>query len=94
MLALLFHEFGLTLVSLADLGSSLTEQGPSSMNSPRAELHPGPPDIIVRQLPGLPLYSWNRLEGCALARSREGLDIPLIHMMTGSSAGLSLDSKK
>lgn len=43
MLAFWFHELGLTCVSLTDLGSSVTEQGPSSMNRPKEELHPGPP---------------------------------------------------
>jgi hypothetical protein len=56
-----FQEFGLTVVSFADFGLSLTVHGPSSMKSPRAELQPGP---------------------------------PLIHMITGSSLGFPLDSKK
>ena len=61
MLAFEFQESGLALVSLTDLGSSLTEQGPNSINSPKADEHPGP---------------------------------PLIHITTGSSEGLDLDSKK
>lgn len=80
MLAFLFHEFGLTLVSFNVFGSSWTEHGPSSMKRPRAELHPGPPEYHINTV----------LD----AGSEWMSDQPLIHMITGSSEGLDLDSKK
>ena len=50
---------------------------PSSMKSPIAELHPGPP--VFYELS---------------SREQQSDGAPLIHMITGASSGLVLDSKK
>lgn len=88
-----FQAYGLTLVSFADFGFSLTEQGPvrqiqlivPSEICQHTKLHE---QSKRRAAPRSTLYQRHPVRLTTLLGS------PLIHMMTGSSFGVDRDSKK